>query len=339
MISTAERWIAGSVSGGCLERDVLRKGQYQTRNARAVLIEHDETSEERGGTGCLGQVELLLERAPEPGAGPHAACDPLLLAEQCLRDEVVALVATVFRSKREGVEPGDRLVQLPAERRASFDDRALERELWPALSAARAQAGAPDFTRGFVSADGSVEALIEVIAPPPHLFVFGAAHDSVALVSFAQAVGFSVSVCSEQALDRAARERFLGSERVLIGAAREAVAALDRCACPLAMVMAHHYERDRTAILALASSSARYIGVLGPAHRTRRMLEDLLATGALSLAAVESLNGTRLYAPAGLDLGSRTPAEVALSILAEIQSVLNATGAQCLRRKAHAIHG
>jgi xanthine/CO dehydrogenase XdhC/CoxF family maturation factor len=261
------------------------------------------------------------------------------LAEQCLRDEVVAVVATVFRSRREGVPLGARLVRLRAERRASFDDPALERELWPALLAAHAQASAKDVTSSFISADGSVEALIEVIAPPPHLFVFGSAHDSVALVSFAQALGFGVSVCSERALDRAARERFLGSERVLIGPVGEAMAALERCACPLAMVMAHHYERDRAAILALASSSARYIGVLGPAHRTRRMLGDLLATGALSPAAAESLQGARLHAPAGLDLGSRTPAEVALSILAEIQSVLNATGAQCLREKSRAIHG
>jgi xanthine dehydrogenase accessory factor len=341
MISTAERWVAGSVSGGCLERDVLRKGFWQTSECPAVLIEHDDASDETSGTGCQGRLELLIERAPSltgPSAEPRAACDPLALAARCLHGETVAAVATVYRSKHPSVKLGDRLAAIESEQVCTFEEPSLERELALALLAVREQGRAGERAQRFVSADGRVEALLERLAPPPHLFVFGAAHDSAAVVSLAQTLGFSATVCAEHALDHVARERFQGEERLLIGPLREAVAALDRCAEPVAMVMAHHYERDRAAIAALASSKAQYIGVLGPAQRTERMLADLVAANALSAVEVEALRFTRLHAPAGLDLGSRTPAEVALSILAEIQSELGGTTAQGLRHKAQAIH-
>lgn len=341
MISTAERWVAGSVSGGCLEREVLRKGFWQTSESRAVLVEHDETSDDAAGTGCQGQLELLIERAvsaAESSRGPEAWCEPLALAERCLERELEAVVATIYRSTEPGVKLGDRLAVIDGETKCTFDDPSLEDELVLAARAARERGRAGERAQGFVSADGRVEALIERIAPPPHLFVFGAAHDSAALVSLAQTLGFSATVCTELGLDRAARERFQGEERVLVGPVGEAVAELDRCVEPVAMVMAHHYERDRAAIAALASSKAHYIGVLGPAQRTERMMAELIAANALSAVEVQALRITRLHAPAGLDLGSRTPAEVALSILAEIQSALRGTSAHRLRHKARAIH-
>jgi xanthine dehydrogenase accessory factor len=341
MLSSAERWVAGSVSGGCLERDVLRKGFWHTREARAVLLSYDETSQERGGTGCQGQVELLVERAPAAAQGSferHARCDPLALAERCLRDETSAAVATVFRSKRDSVAPGDRLAFIQNERLSSFADPLLERELSQALDSAREHSRGAELTRGFVSAEGDVAALLEIITAPPHLFVFGAGHDSAALVTLAEALGLSVTVCSEQPLDSVARERFRGQARLLVGSAREAVTMLDRCAQPLAVVMAHHYERDRSAIEALSHSRAGYVGVLGPALRTERMLSDLAESGALDAAGIAALKQTRLHAPAGLDLGSRTPPEVALSILAELQGVLRGMSAQSLRQKTRSIH-
>jgi len=341
MLSSAERWVAGSVSGGCLERDVLRKGFWHTREARAALVTYDETNQERGGTGCQGQVELLIERAPAAEQGSaerRARCEPLALAERCLRDETSAAVATVFRSRRAAVEPGDRLAFIQDERLSSFDAPLLEHELALALNSAREHSGGAELTRGFVSADGDVAALLEIIAAPPHLFVFGAGHDSAALVTLAEALGLSVTVCAEQPLDPVARDRFRGQARLLVGSAREAAATLERCAQPLAVVMAHHYERDRAALAALAQSRARYVGVLGPALRTERMLSDLVECGALDAAASDALKQARLYAPAGLDLGSRTPPEVALSILAELQSVLRGTSAQSLRQKSRPIH-
>src|SRR4051812_40514911 len=102
MLLTQFRWIAGSVSGGCLEGDIASKGWWRTQNGEPVLVTYDSRLPDNAddddvraafGLGCDGIVEVLLERAGAPGK-----IDPLALAEQCLRDQRRAAIATVFRS-------------------------------------------------------------------------------------------------------------------------------------------------------------------------------------------------------------------------------------------------
>lgn len=349
MLSTEERWVAGSVSGGCLERDILRRGMWRTREQRAVLVTHDGLDEDQVGTGCQGKVDLLIERQQPADSAQtaldarHAATDPLSLAHHCLREESLVAVATVLQSSRPGVQAADRMACLGTEQIATFDELALQRELHASLLRAREQGGRGELVEPWVSARGDISALIEVIAPPPHLFVFGTAHDAAALVSLARSLAMSITVWCEQAPDAAVRERFAhfsdcpDEERLLVGPVHEAVRALERCIRPLAIVMGHHYERDRAVVGALASAAARYVGVLGPRQRTQRILEDLAQSGQLTTSATESL-AARLHAPAGLDLGARTPHEIALSILAEAQAVLHGASTKALRTKALPIH-
>jgi hypothetical protein len=84
--------------------------------------------------------------------------------------------------------------------------------------------------------------------------------------------------------------------------------------------MNHHYETDRDNLATLLATSVRYIGMLGPRARTRRMLDEL-----------EVEVDTRLHAPIGLELGAETPQEIALAIAAEVQSVLRRAPAAILR--------
>ncbi len=79
--------------------------------------------------------------------------------------------------------------------------------------------------------------------------------------------------------------------------------------------MSHHLVSDRTYLSQLAESEMPYIGLLGPAHRRDRLLGEIGDAAAAKL-------GERLHGPAGLDIGGRGPAAIALSIIAEIQSVL-----------------
>ena len=107
-----------------------------------------------------------------------------------------------------------------------------------------------------------------------------------------------------------------------------------RCERPLAVIMSHEYDYDRELLRELLGSSARYVGVLGPKRRPARMLDELASSGfVFSRHELE-----RLFAPAGLALGAEGPEEIALSIVAELQSVLTGTPALALRRIGRTSH-
>jgi xanthine/CO dehydrogenase XdhC/CoxF family maturation factor len=97
-----------------------------------------------------------------------------------------------------------------------------------------------------------------------------------------------------------------------------------------AVLMTHSIHQDQRILGALLDHELAYLGVLGPAKRTREMLFDIACERGLTDSSAES-QAQRwmrdLHAPIGLDLGARTPAEIALEILAEVQKKLNsATG-------------
>ena len=161
--------------------------------------------------------------------------------------------------------------------------------------------------------------------------MLGTAHDAAALVAVARPLGFSITVCDHASAEPSVRQRFVAAHRYLAGTCAQTIAELDRCARPIAVVMGHHYEQDKQALQALASSRALYIGMLGPRRRTERMLDELCASGV-------AVNPARVHAPAGLDLRAETPLEIALSILTEAQAVVTGADGGSLRDKARPIH-
>src|SRR4051812_21387474 len=107
MLATEQSWIAGSISGGCLERDVVTRGMWRTRANRCVFVTYNEGEDaldERSGSGCQGVIDVLIERH-EPGHD-----DVFALLERCLREETRALQVSVFRSSHGGVPVGSRLM-------------------------------------------------------------------------------------------------------------------------------------------------------------------------------------------------------------------------------------
>jgi xanthine dehydrogenase accessory factor len=98
--------------------------------------------------------------------------------------------------------------------------------------------------------------------------------------------------------------------------------------------MSHNYERDLALLMALVPSAARYIGVLGSRKRT----QELLAEMAKRCAKPTKTQLAKVHAPVGLDVGGETPAEVALSIVAEIQAVFAGRHGGALRGRKGPIH-
>jgi xanthine/CO dehydrogenase XdhC/CoxF family maturation factor len=81
--------------------------------------------------------------------------------------------------------------------------------------------------------------------------------------------------------------------------------------------MNHTYVRDKTRMRALLDSDIAYVGMLGPRERTESMLEELEGEG----RGLSEEQRQRLYGPVGLDIGTETPEEIALSAVSEIQAI------------------
>jgi xanthine/CO dehydrogenase XdhC/CoxF family maturation factor len=319
MLIAEHRWIAGSVSGGCLERDVLFRGAFHTRDHAAAVVRYDSTSDFEGsiGLGCNGVVDVLLERIDE-----RTELDPTRFIADCFAAEEKGALVTVFASDDPGVPVGAR-VAVRGGVESTLDETA--RGALVTLARDALARGTPPFVHTW----GGVMALVEVFSPPPHLFVIGTRHDALPLVTLARAVGLGVTVADAWA-DGSTRAR-LAADHFVFGSPADVARAIEARSRAAVVVMTHDYERDREYLAAAIATRARYIGVLGPRARTARMLAE-------ADVELDEALFARLHAPVGLDLGAETPSEIALAIVAEVQAAFAGRSARRLRETRGPIH-
>ncbi len=343
----------GLISGGCLEGDLLERAGEVLADGRARTVRYDSTAPEDAllglGLGCNGVVDVLLERVQATDAAPAGRYLPLLEQARCAGRR--SALATVYRSPEAG-EVGARLALVeeppaagapagapatdvpaadappPPPRLHDFGHlrsalrEALSRDLSALLSGGRSHSAT-------YRVEGEpVQVLLELVEPPLALTVCGAGPDAEPLVTLAANLGWAPVVFDHRAAF-ARPERFPGAARVATGAREEFAAAVPPRAGEVAVLVTHSYPTDLTYLEQLAPRDLRYIGVLGPRRRLERLLEEL---GQRAPAA------GALYGPAGLDIGADTPAEIALSIVAEIRAVLAGRGGAPLRERPEPIH-
>jgi xanthine dehydrogenase accessory factor len=322
--------LTGSVSGGCVERDLALRGWWRLADGQPTLVSYDSGDDDelgwRLGAGCGGTLDLLLERF-DPN-GPPAVVDPLDFIDDCVAAQQRGVMLTVCRSRRPDVPVGARLAARES-RDVVAPPSLLATSVGAALAGAahQALAAAAGPTRVLAFAGGAVEALIETVQPPPHLFLCGCGRDAVPVATLARSLGWTVSVWTPRPrFELGARFSRL-ADHLHTGAAAVLAGPVNAAACALAVVMTHNLNDDRAALSALLPSRARYIGVLGPRRRTRQLLGELPHPQIPALAG----SAARLYAPVGLAIGAETPGEIALSIIGEAQAVLAGVSAAHLR--------
>ncbi len=307
MLLTSGGERAGTISGGCLEAEVSRKAWWLTANG-PVVEQYASSLEEDGagwGLGCGGIVSVLLEQEP---------LDVLAAIARAVEAGEPAVVASPSEAGAGtgaiAVQQGRSLTELPAALRSAVEQSRNEQR-----SLSFHEPGGPTCSRrGW---------FVEYLPPPPRLTIFGAGDDARPLAEFALALGWRVTVAD-------GRSHLLRPERFPAGTAFQiltyeaAETGPLRSVTPgvgfgeLAVVLTHSYEQDRNLLAALLPLDLLYLGILGPRHRTARLLEEIAP--ALGCTVEQCLE--RLHAPVGLDLGARDPAAIALSIVAELQATL-----------------
>ena len=167
--------------------------------------------------------------------------------------------------------------------------------------------------------------LIEMLRPPPHVWIFGAGYDSRPVVSLVSAMGWRASVVDQRPAF-ALPERFPDAHQVVLVSPHQWPNDLAIEPNSAAIVMTHSFLQDQFVLRHIAPIGFDYIGILGPHQRTQRLLGDL-----------EERPVCAPFAPVGLELGAETPEEIALSIVAEIQATRLGRGGGHLSLRSGAI--
>jgi xanthine/CO dehydrogenase XdhC/CoxF family maturation factor len=305
--------------------DALARG-IDARQAAVLIVALQPSAE--GGAGTVAVLSPSTSGGGKPGLTAY------YLRDSSLPGELVVAARNALEEQRSCCLTG------------RFD--AWGKTASPSVSIYRASPP-DDPGPGLHGGDGALPAYwIEYLEPPPALTIFGAGDDAQPLADFALALGWRVTVADGRA-HLARRYRFPRAHLVRVieyahpglraacgiagasapgepgdnGRLRRTLPdpALSGDLTPedLAVVLTHSYEQDRALLAALLPCKLRYLGILGPRHRTERLLLEV--TPALGMTIEEGF--LRLHSPVGLDLGTGDPAAVALSIIAEMQAVLH----------------
>lgn len=301
MLVTADggRW--GTVGGGCTEADVTAQALGTIESGQPSFVKHTLNSDLIGdlALSCGGTVELFLE--------------PLLSSDD---------LARLCRAVGEGIERRRPVVVAtalvwpdgPAKLAAIGDERlavGARARLEEAVrrSAHRSPRTAHRDTATFVNEEAA--AFIEPIHRLPRLTIFGAGHVGVELARLASRAGFYVIVVDDRA-EFANRERLPEANEVV---AEDFRSVLDRMRFDpddyvIAATRGHSY--DAYIVERTAGSGAGYVGMLG-SKRKRAVIWK-----ALEEAGVDPKALARVRSPIGVEIGADTPAEIAVSVVAEL---------------------
>lgn len=281
----------GSVSGGCIEGAVVDAALASLRTGGSTLLDFGVSNEMAWevGLACGGRIQVFVQPVT-----PMTV--PLLSALQWRRSQKRACA---------------KVTHISAGAAALVDEETVLGDL--ALSAAQQAT-----VRARIGADRSGtmegELFVRVYAPPLRMIIVGAVHIAVALVPVAVLAGFDVTVVDP-------REAFAGSEQMagvaaIVAWPDEAMAALKPDVRTAVVTLTHDPKLDDPALAAALRSGAFYVGALGSRKTHARRLERLKAGG------FSDADLSRIHGPVGLDINASTPAEIAVSIVAQVIGVL-----------------
>lgn len=323
------KWV-GSISGGCLEGDALRKARQVMTDKQPVTVTYDtreESNQNLGiGLGCNGVIDVLIEPVD-----PADNDNPTRFFESIIRMNAPVALATIFAHTNEK-EIGKKLLITPgATKLHNLDDEVLESlistDLEKLFESKKSEA------KVYYSKGKETEVFIELIQPSVSLIIFGGGFDARPVSQLAKSLGWEVTI-TDECVAHIAPVFFPAADSLSL-CHRDFV---DRdfhitpyTACVL---MSHNYEYDRDILKKLLGSETPYIGILGPRKRFDKMLSEFSRDG----IELSSKDMHRIHSPIGLDIGAEAPDEIAVSIIAEIQSKFTNRSGGFLKYRTGPIH-
>lgn len=303
----------GGISGGCLEGDALKKAKNCMIQKDVKTVRYDTTNDDEKqigvGLGCNGIIDILLSPVEFEDEN-----NPIKILASCVNDRHINCLISVIHSKIDGLQAG-RMYKYGVQK-ATFPDELIQ-DIQSALTSGKSA----------VKKYEKLSVFIEILKPTLNVVLFGYQYDIYPLLKIGNELGWNMSVACKQAKMTKAM-RSLTKD---LHFDQSDVKYDDHTAF---ILMAHDYKTDKNNLLMALQSDVPYIGMLGPLKRKNKALDELHSHGHSFTDAQLS----RLYNPVGLNIGSVTPEEIALAILAEIRAHFSGKNGAPLRQKSGPIH-
>lgn len=298
--------VIGSVSGGCVQGAVYEVALSVLETGHPELVSYGVSDGDAlaAGLTCGGTMELFVQPV-DAVAFPHLA----QLADAVAARQPVA-VATVVAGT---ADLGMRLVITPDQRHGSLGGERLDQAV---TADARGMLGLGKTGLLQLGSDGERRAedlsvFVESYAPPPRMIVFGAIDFAAAMARIGKFLGYHVTVCDARPIF-ATSKRFPDVDEVVVAWPHKYLEQVDVDERTVLCVLTHDLKFDVPLLRLALRTNAGYIGAMG----SRRTHEDRLQR--LREVGMSEQELARMSSPIGLDLGGRTPEEMAVSIAAEI---------------------
>jgi xanthine dehydrogenase accessory factor len=289
--------LAGSVSGGCVESEVVEAAREVLAGGEPRLLTFGISDDLALSVGlpCGGEIDVWIS---EPDA------------------ELLGQLGAVAKEERRAVDFID--LDDGTERLVPEGDNPVADDV---IRAGHSKVMELHGRRVFA----------DVFGPPPRLLVYGAVDTADALCAAARGLGWHTIVADARARF-ATPERLPNAHEILVAWPQETLAQVQPDHTTAVVVLTHDDKFDVPMLVGTLTTDAFYVGALGSRRNQERRRERLLEAG-VDESALDRING-----PAGLDIGAHSPAETAISILAEIMAVRAGREGGALRDASGRIH-
>lgn len=315
----------GGISGGCLEGDALKRSQIAILKQQPSIVTYDTSKENEIGVGlgCNGIIDVLISPISDNSS-------TLKMLQKCVSDRDYHIIATVTALNTE-------IDSIPLGRSFYYDkDSAsledckhtglrnfLQNKIQEVLKNQKSK------TYHFDEEGVKASVFIEMIPPQFHLAIYGDNYDVYPILEMAKLMDWDVSLVGN--VHKLKKEKLRSVKNIYPKDFEERPKLDKRTAI---ILMAHDYKTDYDNLEHLIKAPVPYIASLGPRKRFDKMIVEFKANGVEFTK--EELS--RIYAPCGLEIGAKTPEEIAISLFSEVIAVLSGKNGGMLREKSGPIH-
>lgn len=320
LVRSNGQWIGG-ISGGCLEGDALRRSQtaiFKNTPSRVIYDTMEDDQNQIGvGLGCNGRIEVLFTPI-----NPDDPENEIASLKSIVHSDIPSIMLKVIHSpsNTDHLNLRPKIVQSDDVEFANIESKELR-----AIIAETRQKKKPRIFELQNKQGEHIKVLVEYIRPETHLIIVGDNYDILSMLGIAKELGWKCSVVGKA--KKLSKKVYELASRVVDYDQAHTLTVNNHTAV---LLMSHDYNWDMQMIPVFVPQHPGYIGMLGPKKRLVKMQSELVD---MDLNQVE-----QLHSPTGLDIGAESPAEIALSMAAEIIATFRNKTGQSLHAKEGTIH-